>query len=91
MNVMPRFEFIGFHNTDKGFVIDGFALFANVIAQTKDTVTYERYMDFGKIKSKKPVTVSVTDFKKYYVPLTDEIYNRCLEAQANECKDKSKQ
>lgn len=83
MNIMPRFEYICYHCTDEGYKIDTFALFANVISKTENSVTYNRYLKFGNLKSEKPVTVSTAEFEKYYVPLTDEIYQQCIEAQKN--------
>lgn len=82
--VMPRFEYICYHNTDKGYVIDGFTLYANIISKTDEVVTYQRYLDFGKIKSDRATTVSIKDFEKYYQPITDEIYEQCVDALKKE-------
>ncbi len=76
---MQRFEYVCYHNTDDGLQIDEFSLFANVVSKTDETVTYDRYMAFGRIQSQKSVTISCEEFAKYYQPLTDEIYQRCLE------------
>ena len=82
INPIPRFEYIAYHTTDAGYKIDDFSLFANIIVRTEDTVTYERYMKFGKLKCcTNPVTISVEDFNKYYEPITDEIYQKCIKAQ----------
>lgn len=83
---MERFEFVGKHCTDNGFVIDSFALFANVVSETEDTVTYTRYGNFGRIKPHKLVTVSRKEFERYYQSMTDALYAECLKGEAIEAK-----
>lgn len=75
LTAMPRFQYIGMA---KDGTINGFTLYADVISRTKTTVTYRRYMDFGKIVTEKPVTVSVKDFKYYYKRLSRRTYRKCL-------------
>ena len=79
---MKRFEYVCKHCTENGYVIDEFALFANIVSRTDKTVTFERYGIFEKIKNK-PVTVPITDFEKFYIPLTDELYQEALEGEKN--------
>ena len=74
---MQRFEYIAYHNTDEGKKIDDFTLFANIINRTNETVTYERFMKFGDLACGK-VTIPISEFEKYYTPLTDEIYEECV-------------
>lgn len=71
---MRMFDGICFHKTDKGNVIDKFTLFAEIISRTDKEVTFERYQNFGKEKWKKPVTLPIYEFEKYYVAMTDEIF-----------------
>lgn len=75
---MKRFEYICLHNTDKGFKIDDFTLFAEVISRTDRTVTYLRYMKFGKLKYKEPITISIEAFNHFYSLMTNEQYTECL-------------
>lgn len=77
---MKRFEYVCKHCTEKGYVIDEFALFANIVSRTEKTITFERYGIFGKIKNK-PVTVPIADFEKFYIPMTDELYQEALEEE----------
>lgn len=79
---MKRFEYVCKHCIENGYVIDEFALFANIVSRTDETVTFERYSIFGKIKDKH-VTVSIADFEKFYIPVTDELYQEALKG---ECK-----
>ncbi len=51
----------------RGF--DEFTPVAVVLEKTEKTVTYERYIDHGRLKFDKPVTVSVEDFYQYYHPV----------------------
>lgn len=44
---------------------------AVVLKKTDKTVTYDRYIDHGRKKYKKPVTVSAEDFENYYHPVND--------------------
>lgn len=60
---MKVFDYVCPHNN----LIDEYAIFANVISKTDKTITFERYMNFGKIKYPNPITVSIEDFNKYYV------------------------
>ena len=53
----------------RGF--DEFTPIAVVLKKTDKTVTYDRYIDHGRKKYKKPVTVSVEDFECYYHPVND--------------------
>lgn len=69
---MKRFEYVCLHCTENGYVIDEFALFANIVSRTNETVTFERYRIFGKTKDK-PVTIPIADFEKFYTPMTDEL------------------
>lgn len=66
-------------HTDTGMV-EEFALFANIVSRTNETVTFERYSIFGKRKDK-PVTVSIADFEKFYIPMTDELYKEALKGE----------
>ena len=78
---MKRFEYVCKHCIEKGYVIDEFALFANIVSRTDETVTFERYMKFGKLKCRVPVTVPIADFEKFYIPMTDELYQEALEGE----------
>ncbi len=82
---MQRFEFICFHRTNNGLEIDDFTLFANVLARTEDTVTYQRYQKFGKLQWKKPVTTTAEKFTRYYQPLTDDLFIKCCEMEKLLC------
>ena len=64
---MKVFDYVCPH----GNLIDEYALFANIISKTDKTITYERYMNFGKIKCPNPITISIEDFNKYYVKYED--------------------
>ncbi len=74
------YEYICFHNTDYGFKIDEFTLFAIVISKTDKMITYKRFMDFGRIESPCAVHIPAEEFKKYYDPITDEIRRKCIKA-----------
>lgn len=78
---MKRFDYVCQHSTENGYVIDEFALFANIVSRTDKTVTFERYMKFGKLKCRVPVTVPVSDFERYYTPMTDELYKKALKGE----------
>lgn len=78
---MKRFEYIGLHNTDNGYMIDDFTLYAEIVSKTEDTITYNRYQKFGKIESKKGITIPIEEFNRYYSPMTDEQYNECLKKE----------
>lgn len=54
-----------------GNLIDEYALFANIVSKTDKTITFGRYMNFGKIKCPNPITVPIEDFNKYYVKYKD--------------------
>ena len=69
-----KFDYIGFHKTDEGNKIDDFTLFAKIISYENGYVTFERYQKFGKIKWRKPVIIPINKFNKYYIPITDEIF-----------------
>ena len=62
----------------RGF--DEFTPIAVVLEKTDTSVTYERYIDHGRIKYDKPVTISVEDFDHYYHPVNDIEYDvlKCL-------------
>ena len=77
---MERIDYVCQHFTENGYVIDEFALFANIVSRTDETVTFERYRIFGKIKDK-PVTVPIADFEKFYIPMTDELYQEALKGE----------
>ena len=79
--VMKRFDYVCQHFTENGYVIDEFALFAKIVSRTDKTVTFERYMKFGKLKCRVPVTVPVSDFERYYTPMTDELYKKALKGE----------
>lgn len=78
---MKRFEYICLHNTDNGFEIDSFTLFAEIISRSEETVTYIRYMRFGNLRFEEPVTVPVTTFNKYYRYMTNEMYDECIKKE----------
>lgn len=84
---LRRFDGICFHKTDKGNVIDEFTLFAKVISQTDKEIMYERYQNFGKIKWEKPVTIPIFEFEKYYVAITDEIFEIIKEVELLQKED----
>lgn len=69
------FDYICFHKTDEGNVIDEFTLFAKIIYHTDSEVTFKRYQNFGKIEWEKLITVPICEFEKYFIVITDEIYN----------------
>ena len=60
---MKVFDYVCPH----GNLIDEYALFVNIIFKTDKTITFERYMNFGKLKYPYPITFSIEDFNKYYV------------------------
>lgn len=74
---MKRFDYVCKHCIENGYVIDEFALFANIVSRTDETVTFERY----SILKDKPVTVPIADFEKFYIPVTDELYQEALEGE----------
>ena len=78
---MQRFDFICYHNTDDGYKIDDFSLFAKVLSRTDETVTFQRYLKFGTLEHLKPVTVSVEAFSRYYQPITNELHQKILEIE----------
>ena len=61
---------------------------AVVLEKTDKTVTYERYIDHGRLKFDKRVTISVEDFEYYYHPVNNIEYNvlKCL-GYMNICGD----
>lgn len=79
---MQRFDYICYHNENGKYVIDEFTLFATVIHENKETISYTRYQKFGNLKWNNIVTVHIDDFKKYYMPLSDEMYKECCECEA---------
>lgn len=81
---MRRFDGICFHKTERGNVIDKFTLFAEIISHTDYEVTFERYQNFGKEKWEKPVTLPIYEFEKYYVAITDGLFEIIKEAELKE-------
>lgn len=62
----------------RGF--NDFTPVAAVLEKTDKTVTYERYIDHGRLKFDKRVTISAEDFENYYHPVNDIEYDvlKCL-------------
>lgn len=62
----------------RGF--DEFTPIAVVLKKTKKTVTFERYIDHGRIKCDNLVMFSAKDFDYYYHPVNDIEYDvlKCL-------------
>ncbi len=51
-------------------LINGFSIFARVVDETDDTVTIERYQEFGALKIKN-ITISKEDFERYYKKISE--------------------
>lgn len=62
-------------------MIDKFTLFAKIISQTDKEVTFERYQNFGKEKWEKLITLPIYEFEKYYVEITDGLFESIKEAE----------
>ncbi len=78
---MPRFDYICYHNTEEGYKIDDFTLFAEVVERTDETVSYKRFLCFGRVKSDGIITIPIEKFEHFYVPITDEIFQECIKAK----------
>ena len=73
-------DYIALHNTENGFCIDEFSLFASVISVDSHTITFLRFSKFGELKWPNPVTLSLDDFFSFYIPLWMVVllYARCF-------------
>lgn len=51
-------------------LVNGFSIFARVVDETDDTVTIERYQEFGALKIRN-ITISKEDFERYYKKISE--------------------
>lgn len=75
---MSKFDYVCLHDNGKSFVLDEFAILAEIISQTDTHITYKKYTKFGELKWQ-PVTVPLDDFYFFYIPLTDEMRKKVEE------------
>lgn len=61
---MQRFDYICYHNENGKYVIDEFTSFAKITSEDEETISYNRYQKFGKLKWNNTVTVHRDEFKK---------------------------
>lgn len=51
-------------------LVNGFSIFARVVDETDDTVTIERYQEFGALKIRN-IMISKEDFERYYKKISE--------------------
>lgn len=74
---MKNFKYICACHPDEGIKVNDFSLFADIINETENTVTYRRYMKFGQLDCG-TLTVTKEEFFYFYEPMTDKIVKLCL-------------